>query len=508
MKKRNLLLSLIMGLTVILSIAPETGLAASTSGIASYGANYLIKNDGSYWIWGDTKSVPTQVQGLSDVQASFPLWNGALVVTKDGSVAKWETNDRTMGMEVTPVGEMKNMTAFYGLDSRRFAVTGEGKVYTAVTRSDGAEMTDFSLLPGIEEVAAVSGYFDNIVNTDGQWQGDLRRFLFLKTDGSVWATFDEFASFAPIPNLTDVVKLESDYALKKDGSVWTWPTGKAFEPNTTGDPSMVIISHIPALTKINMLRSNGYSKLAIDGQSRLWFWGATITGSSDGTTYTDQPVPIVLSGISKVTDAYIVERSIVALTSDGKVYTTTIDTTKMSPNAPFTLLTSDVQSMKGGGRHIIMQKKDGTLWGWGVNKNAQLGYGTYEFNYPAPVPMQKPVSVTLNGESVAFTNGVITRNGQNFIPLRSLFSKMGATIGYSMDKVATITGTAEGKSPLSIAINTASGATTVNGKSITLLTPPFVVNGTVYLPLRFISEQLGATVEWLPQESRIAISMK
>jgi hypothetical protein len=180
----------------------------------------------------------------------------------------------------------------------------------------------------------------------------------------------------------------------------------------------------------------------------------------------------------------------------------------MSPDAPFTLLTSDVQSMKGGGRHIIMQKKDGTLWGWGVNKNAQLGYGTYEFSYKNPVPMQKPVSVTLNGESVAFTNGVITRNGQNFIPLRSLFSKMGATVGYSMDKIATITGTGKDKSPLTIVINTVSGATTVNGKSITLLTPPFVVNGAVYLPLRFISEQLGATVEWLPLESRIEISLK
>ncbi|MFD1908122.1 copper amine oxidase N-terminal domain-containing protein [Paenibacillus rhizoplanae] len=122
--------------------------------------------------------------------------------------------------------------------------------------------------------------------------------------------------------------------------------------------------------------------------------------------------------------------------------------------------------------------------------------------------MQKPISVSLNGESIAFTNGVITRNGQNFIPLRSLFTKMGATIGYSMDKVVTITGTAADKTPLTIVINTVNGATTVNNKSVNLATPPFVVNGTVYLPLRFISEQLGAKVDWLPQESRIAISMK
>ncbi|KHL93658.1 hypothetical protein QW71_22335 [Paenibacillus sp. IHB B 3415] len=503
MKKRNLLVSLIMGLTAVLSIGnPETGSAASASGVASYGANYLIKDDGSLWVWGDTKSVPTQVQGLSDVQASFPLWNSALVTARDGSVWNWETNARTMEIEVTPIAELTNMTDFLSLESRRVAITGEGKVLIAVTTPDGAETTSFSPVPGIDQVAAVSGYSES--NGQSYW----RRFLFLKTDGTVWTTFDEFATLTPVASLTDITQLEQNYALRKDGSVWTWPIQNSYQPETLGDATKLTATRMPALSSVSILRNNGRTRLAIDGQSRLWFWGSTVTGYSDGTTYADQPVPVLFSGISKVTDAYIVEHSIVALTSDGKVYAASTETTRMSPDAPFTLLTSDVQSMKGGGRHIIMQKKDGTLWGWGVNKNAQLGYGTYEFSYKNPVPMQKPVSVTLNGESVAFTNGVITRNGQNFIPLRSLFSKMGATVGYSMDKIATITGTGKDKSPLTIVINTVSGATTVNGKSITLLTPPFVVNGAVYLPLRFISEQLGATVEWLPQESRIAISLK
>lgn len=503
MKKRNLLLSLIMGLTAVLSISiPETGSAASPSGIASYGANYLIKDDGSLWVWGDTRSVPTQVQGLSDVQASFPLWNSALVVTKDGAVSKWETNGRTMEIEVTPIAELTNMTDFLSLETRRVAITGEGKIFVAVTTPDGAETTSFSPVPGIDQVAAVSGYSES--NGQSSW----RRFLFTKTDGTVWTTFDEFATFTPVASLTDITQLEQNYALRKDGSVWTWPIQDSHQPETLGDASKVTATRMPYLSNISILYNNGRTRLAIDGQSRLWFWGSTVTGYSDGTTYADQPVPVLFSGISKVIDAYIVEHAIVALTSDGKVYAASTETAKMSPDVPFTLLTSDVQSMKGGGRHIIMQKNDGTLWGWGVNKNAQLGYGTYEFNYPAPVPMQKPISVTLNGESVAFTNGVITRNGQNFIPLRSLFTKMGANVGYSMDKIATITGTAKDNSPLTIVINTVTGATTVNGKSITLLTPPFVVNGAVYLPLRFISEQLGATVEWLPQEGRIAISSK
>ncbi|WP_156830144.1 hypothetical protein [Paenibacillus sp. HW567] len=39
--------------------------------------------------------------------------------------------------------------------------------------------------------------------------------------------------------------------------------------------------------------------------------------------------------------------------------------------------------------------------------------------------MQKPIAVSLNGENVSLMNGVIICNGQNFIPLRSLFDKLG-----------------------------------------------------------------------------------
>lgn len=61
---------------------------------------------------GETKSVPTQVHGLRDVKSAFPLYYSAMVTTKDGSVWKWESNARTMAIEVTPVPELKNITSF------------------------------------------------------------------------------------------------------------------------------------------------------------------------------------------------------------------------------------------------------------------------------------------------------------------------------------------------------------------------------------------------------------
>ncbi len=337
--------------------------------------------------------------------------------------------------------------------------------------------------------------------------------MFLKKDGTVSTTRDDFESFETIQNLTDIIQIKNNLALKKDGSVWSWPVLDYYKNPEA--PINLSATRFNGISNIKSLKGNQNSLLAIDGASQLWFWGATITGYSDGTIYHEQS-PILLKGIKNVVDAYIVERTIVALTGEGNFYQTSIGSETIPADSKFTLLETEVSNIKKGARHIIMQKKDGSLWGWGVNKEAQLGYGDYEFSHDAPVPVQKPISISLNGESISLSNGVITRNGQNFVPLRSLFEKLGATITYkenitaakTIDKQIMITRTATDKPALAISINSVTGATLVNNKSVNLPTLPFIVNGSMYLPLRFISEQLGASVEWLPQEERIAITMQ
>lgn len=78
----------------------------------------------------------------------------------------------------------------------------------------------------------------------------------------------------------------------------------------------------------------------------------------------------------------------------------------------------------------------------------------------------------------------------------------------SVDKKISIVRSDANKPALTISINAVTGETAVNNKVVNLPTLPFIVNGSMYLPLRFISEKMGATVEWLPQEELISITMK
>lgn len=377
---------------------------------------------------------------------------------------------------------------------KTLALDEAGKVYASVEAYDHWDLSKFESVAGI----------DNVVDIDAYSGGQV--FVFLKKDGTVWKSNYLLDKFEPIQNLKDIVQLGENNALGKDGTVWTWP--KEFSGSEI-PISPLSATPIPSLKGIKTIKHNNYSNLAIDNQNRLWFWGATITGYSDGNTYADHPDPVLLTGIKDVKDAYVVEQSLIVLTGDNKLYVTSIARDRMPANASFKLLASEVSTIKNSSRHIIMQKQDGTLWGWGVNKNAELGYGDYEFMHNTPVPVQKPIAISINAENVPLTNGVITRNGQNFVPLRSVFEKLGAEIGFNEStKLATVTRSDTSKPALSISVSATTGQTKLNNEVVKLENQPFNVNGTVYLPLRFISEQLGAKVEWLPLEERIAITMQ
>lgn len=90
--------------------------------------------------------------------------------------------------------------------------------------------------------------------------------------------------------------------------------------------------------------------------------------------------------------------------------------------------------------------------------------------------------------------GIINKKNTTFVPLRYLAERLDAEVKWvQKTKQITIIDDITGEK---IILNIGSNKAKVNGKVVNLPEAPFIhTDGTTYIPLRFIAESLGATVE-------------
>jgi len=110
------------------------------------------------------------------------------------------------------------------------------------------------------------------------------------------------------------------------------------------------------------------------------------------------------------------------------------------------------------------------------------------------------VGVTLNGSPLALNPAPQTRAGRVFVPLRGIFEGLGASVVYAN---GTINAQGNGHS---VSLHIGSTQATVNGQSQALDVAPFIIGASTYVPLRFVSQALGATVNYDGGNHIVAIS--
>ena len=91
----------------------------------------------------------------------------------------------------------------------------------------------------------------------------------------------------------------------------------------------------------------------------------------------------------------------------------------------------------------------------------------------------------------------LVKDGQLYVPLRSMFEAMGATVTASPDG-KTVTAT---KSGASVSVTLGKAEVLVNGETRPLDVPPMLVNGIV----RVLSEAMGAYVQWVPSRHVVVV---
>ncbi|GEL77649.1 stalk domain-containing protein [Tenuibacillus multivorans] len=101
-------------------------------------------------------------------------------------------------------------------------------------------------------------------------------------------------------------------------------------------------------------------------------------------------------------------------------------------------------------------------------------------------------SVVIDGEEQNYDQPAIIEDGRTLVPMRGIFESLGATVAWDQE-TRTVTGE---KGEVSVQLTIGNTKALVNGDVVELSVPAKVANGRTLVPLRFISESLGATVGW------------
>ncbi|MCL6449580.1 MAG: copper amine oxidase N-terminal domain-containing protein, partial [Armatimonadetes bacterium] len=107
-------------------------------------------------------------------------------------------------------------------------------------------------------------------------------------------------------------------------------------------------------------------------------------------------------------------------------------------------------------------------------------------------PAEQGVKIQVDGKFLTFDVPPLLENGRTLVPLRALFENLGALVKWE-EETRTVTAV---KGDLTVRLTIGSTLAYVNDKPVTLDVPAKIVNGRTLIPVRFVSESLGAKVTW------------
>jgi len=95
----------------------------------------------------------------------------------------------------------------------------------------------------------------------------------------------------------------------------------------------------------------------------------------------------------------------------------------------------------------------------------------------------------------------LVRGGTVLVPLRSLFEQTGATVSYDPgSKTVDVS-----KPGSDVKVTVGKPEVVINGESRPLDVPPEMYRGSILVPLRVISEGMGAYVQWVPDRHTVVV---
>jgi alpha-tubulin suppressor-like RCC1 family protein len=241
-----------------------------------------------------------------------------------------------------------------------------------------------------------SNTWKSVNNTGNYWT------TAIQTNGSLWSwgqngqgqlglgdVLVDRSSPVQVGSLTNwaltVNGYSSSYALKTDGSLWSWgfnTAGQLGLGNTLIRSSPTVIGS--SVIWVNMA-ANFKSFAAIRNDGTLWICGDNTYGQLGLGDINSRSSLVQVGSLSswRQINGGGTGNTFSAIKTDGSLWTWGLNDAGQLGLGDINSRSSPVQvgsltnwaSVSNGSRHVATQKTDGTLWTWGLNTVGQLGLG-------------------------------------------------------------------------------------------------------------------------------------
>lgn len=366
--------------------SPESSVTSNTAQELHYtqvaGGYYYtvaLRSDGSVWAWGrnllgelgisDTVRYrhtfsPVRIPQLSTVTAVSNSGGGySLAVQADGTV--WQWGDGRTPSQVSGITDARDVTA--------------GSFMSVALLRNGT----------VQSWQTPPQKLPNTMNEEAGKRPTLQRISGLKN--VVQTTLSGY----------------DGYALKKDGSVWTWKEAdKAGSPPSKAKP-------VKGLTNITSITSKGGQLMALDSKGRVW--RMDVQGKR---------IPYHHELKVKTLDAS--SNYVLLVTTKGEVYS--FGNTVTGKQGKIKQL-SDITDVSAGYYHSLALSSDGNVWGWGGDKYQEAGAPATSSGGMVYIPVQAKLGtdIYVNGKLIQSIYPAVETSETLQLPIKTIALALGAT---------------------------------------------------------------------------------
>lgn len=432
------------------------------------------------------KMSPDIVQFSSSGEHTYAIDNqGKLLAwgrNEDGELGSEDSINRSAP---SPMASMSSVT-FKQVTTGRFgtlAIKTDGTVVSWHSKKNqGRSITPktFSNLKNIIKIATGGDHFLALDQSGQVWGwGDNSRGQ-LATLKSSYINEPTLIKDLPMNIVGIAATDQGSFALSKDGTLLYW--GGDNENANIKEPQL-----LKQLKEIKMIKSGYFAISAIDMNDNGWTYNPL-----DSKTKQFK-IPQKLKDISAQFD-----HTVSFVTATGEVWSSIGNS---NPEKVKGL--ANILEVSSGNDFTIARTEDNKLWSWGSNVNGQLGIDSTSKYVKQPTTVVKPIQLIVDGSIMDLITTPKLLNGSVYVPFRGIFEKSGAKVIWNNSQRDHVTIT-KGKLTIELVVNQKFAL--INGKKVSLASPPKYINGSILVPIRFISQTMGAKVNWNASKYEVTVN--